>query len=215
MAGSGQRTNPLARESAARGAEQVARIGANQLIDEAMTGRASRPEDWGFQHSNLRTGAFDERQADQRSSPPHDRGHDGPELQRQDPARLYPAHRDLCQISRPLARYRDRRRHPPLPACAGRAGRAAPEDERAGLGVALLLHHHARPRRPRPSAGPHALSAQAAAGARCRSRSPGCSRRRPALVSSTRPRSASPTAPVCAAARSSCCGSATSIPSAC
>jgi hypothetical protein len=26
-----------------------------------MTGRASRPEDSGFQHSNLRTGAFDER----------------------------------------------------------------------------------------------------------------------------------------------------------
>ena len=39
-----------------------------------MTGRASRPENWGFQHSNLGTGAFDERQAYQRSSPPHDRG---------------------------------------------------------------------------------------------------------------------------------------------
>src|SRR5262245_5095760 len=40
----------------------------------------------------------------------------------------------------------------------------ATEDEWAGLGAALLLHHHARPCRPRPSAGPHALSAQAAAG---------------------------------------------------
>jgi hypothetical protein len=39
---------------------------------------------------------------------------------------------------------------------------AATEDEWPSLGVALLLH--ARPRRPRPSAGAHTLSAQAAAG---------------------------------------------------
>ena len=62
------------------------------------------------------------------------------------------------------------------------AGRAAPEDECTGLGAALLLHRHARPRRPRPSAGPHALSAQAAAGARCR-------RGRPAARGGARPRS--------------------------
>src|SRR6516162_10532723 len=111
-----------------------------------MTGRASRPEDCEFQHSNLRTGAFDERQADQRSSPPHDRGHDGPQLWREDTARLYPAYRDLCQISRPLPRYREWRRHPRLPARTGRAGCAATEDEYPGLGVALLLHHHTRPR---------------------------------------------------------------------
>src|SRR6516165_12714957 len=105
-----------------------------------MTARASRPEDWEFQHSNLRTGAFDARQADQRSSPPHDRGHDGPELQRQDTARLYPAYRDLCQISRPLPRYRERRRYPPFPAGTGRAGCAATEDEY----TARLRDHSAR-----------------------------------------------------------------------
>src|ERR1700722_19783384 len=47
---------------------------------------------------------------------------------------------------------------PPFPACAGRAGRAATEDECTGFGLALLLHHHARPRRPRPSAGSYALA---------------------------------------------------------
>src|SRR5215475_6999497 len=69
------------------------------------------------------------------------------------------------RMSSPLPRYRERRGHPPFPARTGRAGCAATEDEYAGLGVALLLHHHARPRRPRPSTGPHALSAEAAAGA--------------------------------------------------
>ena len=37
-------------------------------------------------------------------------------FKRQDAARLYPACRDLRQISRPLARHRDQRRHPPLSA---------------------------------------------------------------------------------------------------
>ena len=187
-----------------------------------MTGRASRPEDWEFQHSNLGTGAFDERQADHRSSPPHDRGHDGPQLWREDPARLYPAYRDLCQISRPLPRYRDRRRHPPLPARTGRAGCAATEDEYAGLGVALFLHHHARPRRPRPSTGPHALSAEAATGARSGAGRPadrGRARSRSQVQDRAQHRWSLPRrrpgAPVCAAARSSCCGSATSIPSGC
>src|ERR1700730_17677432 len=107
-----------------------------------MTARASGPEDWEFQHSNLRTGAFDARQADQRSSPPHDHGHDGPQLERQDTARLYPAYRDLRQISRPLPRYRERRRYPPLPARPGRAGDAAPENEYACLSPALLVPLH-------------------------------------------------------------------------
>ena len=37
-------------------------------------------------------------------------------------------------------------RHPPFSAGTGRARCAAPEDELAGLGVALLPHRHARPR---------------------------------------------------------------------
>jgi hypothetical protein len=45
----------------------------------------------------------------------------------EDAARLYPACRGLRQISRPLARHRDERRHPPLSALAGRYAR----DERA------------------------------------------------------------------------------------
>ena len=52
----------------------------------------------------------------------------------------------LYRISRPLPRYRERRRHPRLPARTGRAGCAATEDEYPGLGVALLFHHNARPR---------------------------------------------------------------------
>jgi hypothetical protein len=59
----------------------------------------------------------------------------------------------------------ERRRRPPLPIGTTRAGCAATEDEYEGLGVALLLDHRARPRRPRPSTGLHALSAEAAAGA--------------------------------------------------
>src|SRR4051812_44484091 len=35
-------------------------------------------------------------------------------------ARLYPAYRDLRQISRPVPRYCERRRYPPLPARTGR-----------------------------------------------------------------------------------------------
>jgi integrase len=54
-------------------------------------------------------------------------------FKRQDAARLYPACRDLRQISRPLARHRDQRRYPPLSAFAGRAGRAAAE---AALSIA-------------------------------------------------------------------------------
>ena len=96
-------------------------------------------------------------------------GHDGPQLRREDAARLYPAHRDLCQISRPLARHGDRRRHPPLPARTDRAGRAAAEDEHAGLGVALLLHHHAAAAPTSPISWP-ARTIRAS----CR----GCSRRR-------------------------------------
>src|ERR1700756_4794504 len=68
-----------------------------------------------------------------------------------------------------------------FPARTGRAGCAATKDESAGLGVALRLHHHARPRRPRPSTGPHALSAEAAAGAGSRAGRPadrGCARPR-------------------------------------
>jgi integrase/recombinase XerD len=57
---------------------------------------------------------------------------------------------------------RERRRHPPLPARTGRAGCAETEDEYTGLGIALLLDHHTRPRRPRSSTGPHALTAEAA-----------------------------------------------------
>jgi hypothetical protein len=41
--------------------------GGYQLIDMAMMRRASCPEDRGVQHPDLRTGAFDERQAHQRS----------------------------------------------------------------------------------------------------------------------------------------------------
>src|SRR5215472_9703462 len=78
-------TNPLARERSKR-------RGSRQRTDrQTMTARSSRPEDWEFQHSNLRTGAFDAPQADQQSSPPHDRGHDGPEHWREDTARLNPA----------------------------------------------------------------------------------------------------------------------------
>ena len=99
MAARHHRTNPLARESASRKASK--RRGLGPASDrQTMTRRASRPEDWEFQPFPLRTGACNERQADQRSAPPHDRGHDGPQLQRQDPARV---DRDLCPISRPAA----------------------------------------------------------------------------------------------------------------
>ena len=75
-----------------------------------------------------------------RSSPPHDRGHDDAQVQRQYATRLYPACQEVCQFSRPFPRHRDRRRHPPLPAAADRARRAATEHEYAGVGVAVLLH---------------------------------------------------------------------------
>ena len=61
--------------------------------------------------------------------------------------------RDYIRHIETLARFLGRspdtttgRRYPPLPACAGRAGCAAAEDERAGIGVAVFLHRHDRPR---------------------------------------------------------------------
>ena len=55
----GHRTNPLARECAAREAEQVEGDRANQLIEMRLTGGRPVLRIEGFQHSNLRTGAFE------------------------------------------------------------------------------------------------------------------------------------------------------------
>ena len=86
-------------------------------------------------------------------------GHDGPQLRRQDPARLYPARRDLCQISRPLARYGERRGHPPLPGAQIEQGAQPPKMNTQAsalrffftitLGRADLAHQLARAHYPR------------------------------------------------------------------
>ncbi len=104
------------------------------------------------------------REAHQRSAPPHVAGHDEPQLRRQDPARLYPPHRDLCQVSRPRAGYGDRRRHPPLPGRQQIAhGAQPPKMNTQASALRFFLGDHVRPRRPRPSDRPHALSQEAAA----------------------------------------------------
>src|SRR6202011_414115 len=101
-------------------------------------------------------------EAYQRSSPPHARGHGCPPLRREDATRLYPTHRDLRHLSRPLARHRDRRRSATISGARDRAGLEAAEDERAGLGAAVPVQDDARTARSRVSAGPSELSTQAA-----------------------------------------------------
>src|ERR1700676_4980946 len=59
----------------------------------------------GFKHSNLKTGAPNEREAHQPAAPAHDRRHDGAQLRREDAQRLYPARQDIYSLSRPRAGY--------------------------------------------------------------------------------------------------------------
>ena len=139
-----------------------------------MTGRVLRLEDRGVRKtSNLKTGAPDEREAHQRPSPPHARGHGRAQVRREDPAttisatsRASPA---FLGRSPDTATAEDVRR---FQVHLTESGRAAADDEQLGLGAALLLRHDARPRRAGPASRPRALPQEAAARALARGGGP-------------------------------------------
>src|SRR5260370_13641305 len=77
-----------------------------ELFERAeVTGGRSVLRIEGFKHSNLKTGAPNEREAHQPAAPAHDRRHDGAQLRREDAQRLYPARQDIYSLSRPRAGY--------------------------------------------------------------------------------------------------------------
>src|ERR1700732_4527521 len=96
-----------------------------QLFERAqVTGGRSVLRIEGFKHSNLKTGAPNEREAHQPAAPAHDRRHDGAQLRREDAQRLYPARQDIYSLSRPRAGYARGRGSSPFPA-ASEADRGA------------------------------------------------------------------------------------------
>src|SRR5262249_48244341 len=134
---------------------------------------ASCVEDRGVaKNLNLKTGTPDEPEAYQRSSPPYARGHGRPPIRREDATRLYPTHRDLRHLSRPLARLRDRRRSATISGARDRAELEAAEAEHAGCGAAVSVQDDARTARSRASAGSCQLPTQAAASAEPGGRGP-------------------------------------------
>src|SRR5580693_2675522 len=64
---------------------------SNHLNGAQVTGGRSVLRIEGFKHSNLKTGAPNEREAHQPAASAHDRRHDGAKLRREDAQRLYPA----------------------------------------------------------------------------------------------------------------------------
>src|SRR5215831_16736965 len=105
-----------------------------------MTGELSVLRIDGFQTSNLKTGALtDESEAYQRTSPPHARGHGGAQIQRSDLLELYPPHRGVCQVPRPLSRHGHCGRRAAFPGAYDRERRTAVEPQQRSLGTAFLL----------------------------------------------------------------------------
>src|SRR3984893_15784138 len=75
------------------------------FVRAQVTGGRSVLRIEGFKHSNLKTGAPNEREAHQPAAPAHDRRHDGAQLRREDAQRLYPARQYIYSLSRPRAGY--------------------------------------------------------------------------------------------------------------
>ena len=165
-----------------------------------MTGRALRLEDRGVCNPHL-IGASMTRQAHQRSSPPHARGHGGPHVRRQRPAATTSA------MSRRLTAFLGRSPDTVTADDLRRfqqhqsRGRPAAEAQQPGLGPAFLVHRHAGPRLSSPIIWRACIICASCRASCPRRRSAICWRPRPVPGSNTRRLSASPMAPACAAAR--------------
>src|SRR5712675_3184290 len=104
MSLAGQRTNPLAREGAA------ARPGVLHLPQQPferaqVTGGRSVLRIEGFKHSNLKTGAPNEREAHQPAAPTPARRHEHAPVRARYATRVHPCCQEARELSRPRAGY--------------------------------------------------------------------------------------------------------------
>src|SRR6266481_6075005 len=110
-----------------------------------MTGRALRLEDRGVKHSNLETGAPNEREAHQPAAPTHARRHEHAPVRARYATRVYPGCQEARELSRPFPSPRDPRRAARVPAASDRDQFATTEHQRDRDGAPVLLQGDARP----------------------------------------------------------------------
>src|SRR5665811_1216439 len=110
-----------------------------------MTERALRLESRGFKHSNLKTGAPNEREAHQPAAPTHARRHEHAQVRTRYATRVYPCRQEAHDLPRPFPRYRDGGRAARVPAASDRDGCATTEHQRDRDRAAVFLQGDARP----------------------------------------------------------------------
>src|SRR5438477_13164530 len=128
-----------------------------------MTERVLCLEDRGVKHSNLKTGAPDEREAHQPAAPADARGYERPPVHARYATRVHPSRQEAGGFPRPVPRHGDPGRAARVPAVSDRDGCAADEHQRDRDGAALLLQGDARSAADDTASGVRLLTTQAPA----------------------------------------------------
>src|SRR6478609_4049928 len=110
-----------------------------------LTERVLRLEDRGVKHSNLKTGAPDEREAHQSAAPADARKYERPKVHARYATRVHPSRQEARGFPRPVPRHRDAGRAALVPAASDWSGCAATDDEHDRDGAPVLLQGDARP----------------------------------------------------------------------
>src|SRR5229473_452173 len=142
-------------------------MASSALIIEtsAGDGRALRLEDRGVKHSNLKTGAPNEREAHQPAAPTPARRHEHAPVRARYATRVYPCCQEARELPRTFPRQRDPRRAARVPAASDRDRFATTEHQHDRDGAPVLLQGDARPAGDDAPSCVRLRAAQAAAGA--------------------------------------------------
>jgi hypothetical protein len=122
----------------------------------------------GFKHSNLKTGAPNEREAHQPAAPTHARRHEHAQVRARYATRVYPCRQEARDLPRPFSRHRDGGRAVRVPAASDRDQYATTERQRDRDRAPVLLQGDTRPAGDDTTSRVRLRAAQAAARAPAR-----------------------------------------------
>src|SRR3984885_3201579 len=117
---------------------------SNHLNGAQVTGGRSVLRIEGFKHSNLKTGAPNEREAHQPAAPTHARRHEHAQVRTRYATRVYPCRQEARDFPRPFPRRRDGGRAARVPTASDRDGCATTEHQRDRDCTSVLLQGDAR-----------------------------------------------------------------------